>query len=59
MNTIDLRIVTRMILNTFGEGISNTALTQKLTLIFDDTFSPDQMAAAIEQVRAEWKSCQD
>lgn len=59
MNTIDLRIVIRLILNTFGGDISNGALIQKITLVFDDTFSPDQIAAAIEQVRAEWQSCQD
>jgi hypothetical protein len=59
MTTTDLKIALRIILNRFGNSITDSALSSKAILLFDDVFSADEISSAIAQVRNEWVSCQN
>ena len=59
MTNIDLKIALRIVLDHFGATITDAALSFKAVLLFDDVFSADEIAIAIQEVRQEWASCQN
>jgi hypothetical protein len=59
MTNTDLKIALRIVLNHFGNSITDAALSFKADLLFGDAFSADEIATAIQQVRREWASCQN